>query len=85
MDQHPLNPRNSEISRKVHYMIEWMYSEPPGADPRTSARTSGHIGQSWTGVATSWTGQIYKKQTDENQFSGILFFTKVKNFARAKN
>ena len=37
-------------------MIEWMYSEPPGADPQRFATTSGHIGQSWTGAARSWTG-----------------------------
>ena len=66
-------------------MIEWMYS---GTDPANIHTKSGHIGlirQSWTGVATSWTGQIYKKQTQEHEFSGIIFFTKVKNFGRVKS
>ena len=36
-------------------MIEWMYSEPPGADPQTISRLTGHIGQ--TGQGTLEAGQ----------------------------
>ena len=29
-----------------NYMIEWMYSETPGADPRNIYMLAGHIGHS---------------------------------------
>ena len=70
-----------EIHERGH-MIEWIYS---GTDPANISRTTGHIGQIWTGGAKSWTGQIYIKKAKQHQFSGILFFTKVKIFDRTKS
>ena len=38
-------------------MIEWMYSEPPGADPQRIDTTSGHIGQAGQGPLEAGQGK----------------------------
>ena len=59
-----LSPARRQRGPRAHqpYMTEWMYSEPPGADPRTFETLTGHIGHSWTGAGRSWTGVSYRYQ-----------------------
>ena len=43
-------------------MIEWMYSEPPGADPQTIiSRLTGHIGQTRQGTLEAGQVTLHEK------------------------
>ena len=59
-------------------MIEWMYSEPPGADPQTISRLTGHIGQTGQGPLGAGQGNSTLKMRSIINFLALQFLPKLK-------
>ena len=65
-------------------MIEWMYSEPPGADPANIVTTSGHIWQAGQGPLEAGQDKSTKNKRRSINFLVLYFLQKLKSLIERK-